>query len=485
MKKTKIIATIGPKTRSPSMLKKLIDAGCNVIRINMSHSSQAEAEGIIHDVRELSEEVGIMVDTKGPEVRLTEVNEASVLVNGAEVKIHGKPNATTATDICVNYSALPRVLDVGAIVLVSDGKIELKVTKIEPDYLVCTVTRGGELESKKGVNIPGIKLPMPFLSEQDASDILFAVRQGVDFIAASFVSDESDVKEVRKLIEREDGLTSIIAKIESRYAVDNLKSIIDASDIVMVARGDLGVEISAEEVPIVQKCIIKNCRRKGKAVIVATEMLESMIQNQRPTRAETSDVANSIFEGADAVMLSGETSVGKHPIESIQTIVKIANIAEAEVSKWHDDIAVSAKLEDISELVCKGAWLAARELKVTNILVPTSSGNTAKKMSRYRPNVPILAITTTIAKARLLSLNYGVYAYSTSHYGRMESMIRRCCQLMLDRSIFKNDELIAVICGVPVGRSGSTNLLTIQVVEELMGRGKNLDKDTEKTRDMV
>ena len=476
MRKTKIIATIGPSTRAINDLQHLIDAGCNVIRINMSHSSQKEADTLMEDVRTLSDEVALLVDTKGPEVRTTITTEPVTIEEGKEILIRGEQEETTAECIYVSYSALPQVLHEGVVVLIADGQIELKVKTVEPGQLRCIVRRGGVLTSKKGVNIPGVKLPMPFLSEQDASDITFAVRNGADFIAASFVGDAEDVLQVRRLIEREGGKTAVISKIESQYAVDNLDAIINASDGVMVARGDLGVEIPAEEVPVVQKHIIDKCRSAGRFVIVATEMLESMIQNPRPTRAETSDVANAIFEGADAVMLSGETSVGKYPFDAVQMMGRIAAIAEAEVAR-REQVPPSGEVGgEVTELICKSAWFAAHELNLKAILVPTSSGRTARRMSRFRPRSPILATTPDMDTARRLALSYGVYALPARHYGRMEGMVRRSCQVMIDAGQLVGEDLIAVAAGVPVGRTGSTNLLSIQQVSSMMGRAGQDDR---------
>jgi pyruvate kinase len=468
VRKTKIIATIGPATRPKAQLERLFEAGCNIARINMSHSDQDAAASAIADVRMVSEQVAVLIDTRGPEVRTTEVDEPFRLDEGMTVGLTGEPGKTTVDAVRVSYRGLARVLDEGAVVLLADGQIELEVTAVLPDRLQCVVLRGGLLSSKKGVNIPGVKLPMPFLSEQDMSDIAFACRQGADFIAASFVGDAEDVMKIRRLIQREGGHQAIVSKIESRYAVKNLGEIIQVSDGVMVARGDLGVEIPAEEVPVVQKQIIDACRAAGKPVIVATEMLESMIHNPRPTRAETSDVANAIFEGTDAVMLSGETSVGKYPIEAVATMGRIARIAEAEVARRQRGLPGGAKAREISELICKGAWLAAQELSIRAILVPTSSGRTARRMSRYRPRVPILVTTPDIAVARKLALSYGVFALPTRHYGRMENMIRRSCQQMVEAGMLETDDLIAVVAGVPVGRSGTTNLLTLQPVTALM-----------------
>jgi pyruvate kinase len=475
MRKTKIIATIGPSTRSLEQLKRLIDAGCNVIRINMSHSTQEYAEALITDIRSISHEVGILVDTKGPEVRTTQTQGPVTLEDGNEVLIRGEYGDTTAEVIRVSYHALPQVLDVGTRVLVNDGQIELKVEKVEPGQLRCRIIRGGTVTSRKGVNIPGIKLPMPFLSEQDASDITFAVRQNADFIAASFIGDVEDVMQVRRLIERENGKTQIISKVESDYAVNNLDAIVEVSDGVMVARGDLGVEIPLEQVPVVQKRIIKSCLSMGKTVIVATEMLESMITNPRPTRAETSDVANAIFEGADAVMLSGETSVGKYSIDVVKTMGRIVEIAEQEVAK-NPKLPPNLKLTEVSELICKSAWLASTEINLRGILVPTSSGKTAKRMSRYRPSVPILATTPDLQIARSLSLCYGVYAKPVKHtFGRMESMVRRACEVMIDHQLLDRDDMIAIVAGVPVGISGTTNLLSLQHVSALLGKKRELD----------
>jgi pyruvate kinase len=358
-------------------------------------------------------------------------------------------------------------------ILLADGRIQLEVLAARDNELHCQVVVGGVLGSKKGVNVPGVKLPMPFLSEQDISDIKFGVAQRVDFIAASFVSEPEDVLRIRELVAEEGGQVAIISKIEARYAIKNLAEIIAVSEGIMVARGDLGVEIAAEEVPVVQKQMIDACRTAGKAVIVATEMMESMIQNPRPTRAETSDVANAVFEGADAIMLSAETSVGAYPSEAVAMMVRISRTVEAEVARRQKARSVDTRARNISDLMCKGAWLAAKELNIRAIVVPTSSGRTARRMSRYRPSAPIFVTTPDMAVARSLALNYGVYALSTRHYGRMENMIRRSCQLMVDEGWLAEDDLIAVVCGVPVGRSGNTNLMTLQQVSALIGQQKN------------
>lgn len=469
MRKTKIVATVGPATRAPAQLARLIEAGCNVIRINMSHASQEEAASLIQDVRTLSSQVGLLLDTKGPEVRTTEVAAPIELVEGQEVYVRGEAGLTEPGLIRVTYNALPRVLDPGISVLLADGQIELVVMDVEPGQLQCLVKRGGTLGSKKGVNIPGIKLPMPFLSERDMSDIAFACEQGVDFIACSFVSDGEDLMKVRRLCDRYDAQPLLIAKIENRNAVQNLGEIVQASDGIMVARGDLGVEIPLEEVPVVQKQIIASCLEAGKAVIVATEMLDSMMHNPRPTRAEVSDVANAIFEGADAVMLSGETGAGQYPIESVQMMSRIAQMTEAEVARQMRGLPGGARVEDVTELICKSAWLAAQEMNIRAIVVPTSSGETARRISRYRPRAPILATTPNLEVARRLSLSYGVVALPIRHYGRLENMVRRSVQLMVDSDYLRLEDRVAVIAGVPVGRSGTTNLLTLQQVSNLVG----------------
>lgn len=468
MQKTKIICTIGPATRPYDRLEALIKAGCNVVRVNMSHASQEMAASICADVRRISPHVAVLLDTRGPEVRTTEVEAPVELKSGASVIMKGGADKTTAEVINVTYRGLSRVLDEGTEVLLADGQIVLEVALIESNQLRCTVIKGGTLGSRKGVNIPGVRLPMPFVSEQDASDIAFAVRQQFDFIAASFVGDADDVQWVRRLVEREGGDLAIISKIESRHAVKNLSEIIAVSDGIMVARGDLGVEIPPEEVPVVQKQIIDACRAAGKPVIVATEMLESMIENPRPTRAETSDVAHAIFEGTDAVMLSGETSVGAWPIEAVEMMGRVARIAEAEAHRRNERLPGGVHAREVSELICKGAWLAAQELQVKGIVVPTSSGRTARRMSRYRPRAPILATTPDINVARRLAVCYGVFARPARHYGRMESMVRRSCQIMVDEGFLSGDDLVAVVAGVPVGRSGTTNLLTLQQVSALL-----------------
>ena len=467
MRKTKIIATIGPATRPPEMLARLIEAGCNIVRINMSHSTQEEAAGIIADLRMISDRVAILIDTKGPEVRTTAVEAPVTLATGDVVEVRGEPGPTTAACIRVSFAGFHRAMEEGARVLLADGQIELEVTAVHGDALRCQVNKGGILGSCKGVNVPGVRLPMPFMSEQDISDVRFAVRHQVDFIAASFVTEADDIEQIRALVRAEGGDIGLIAKVESRSAVKNLAEIVAVADGVMVARGDLGVEIPAEEVPVVQRRIIGACRAAGRPVIVATEMLESMISNPRPTRAETSDVANAIFDGTDAVMLSGETSVGRYAIEAVETMGRIARIAESEANKQDGVMPGGAHPRDVTELVCRGAWLAAKDLNVAAIVVPTSSGRTARRMSRFRPRAPILATTPDMATTRRLQLSYGVFSLPTRHYGRMENMIRRSCQLMVENGMLGMDDLIAVVCGVPVGRSGTTNLLTLQSVRDL------------------
>ncbi|MFN3201858.1 MAG: pyruvate kinase [Bradymonadia bacterium] len=469
LRKTKIIATVGPRTRSPEMLQGLFDAGCNVIRLNMSHAQHSDSAAIIADARTLSDRVGILIDTKGPEIRTTEVEKPFTLNRGEKVIVRGEEGVTTPDLIRVTYAGMARIMDEGSMILLDDGRIELEVDAVGPGELQCTVVRGGPLSSRKGVNVPNVNVKLPFMSEKDESDIVFAVRQQADFIAASFVSDSEDVLKVKEIVEREGGRCKIISKIESRLALKNLAEIIQASDGIMIARGDLGVEIRAEEVPIVQKRIINACRQAGKLVIVATQMLESMTYNPRPSRAETSDVANAIFEGADAVMLSGETTVGEYPLDAVRTMSTIAGYAEREKAR-HDEPVNLGKAHHVSDLICKSASLAARELNIKAILVPTSSGNTAIRMSRYRPTVPILATTPEMAVARSLALNFGVYALPTRHFGRVESMVRRSCQLMVDEGLLEREDVIAVVAGVPVGRSGSTNLLTIQPVASLLGK---------------
>lgn len=470
MRKTKIIATMGPATKSLEVLRQLVDAGVNVFRINMSHSSQAQAAQIIADIQSISDRVAILLDTKGPEVRTGPVDAPFELVTGETVVVRGEPGPSEKGLVRVDFVGLSRVLQEGTAVLIADGQIELEVTALEPQQLRCIVVRGGLLGGKKGVNIPGVRLPMPFMSEKDASDIIFGARHHVDFIAASFVSEAEDVIGVRELVEREGGHAAIIAKIESRYALKNLGDIVAVSDGLMVARGDLGVEVPLEEVPVVQKRIIDSCRSAGKTVIVATEMLESMITSPRPTRAETSDVANAIFEGADAVMLSGETSVGAQPVQVVEMMSRIARIAEAEVERRGDRRPPGGtRASEPSELICKGAWLAAHELNIKAILVPTSSGRTAKRMSRLRPKVPVLATTPDMAVARRLALSFGVFALPTRHFGRLENMVRRSCQLMVDEGLLGREDLIAVAAGVPVGRTGTTNLLTLQNVSAILG----------------
>lgn len=417
-RKTKIVCTIGPATDSGEMLEKLMDAGMNVARLNFSHGTHDEHQARIKLIRDISKKVnkyiGIMADTKGPEIRTGDFkDDKQFFSKGDYVKVVNQPILGTNKEFYISSKEMFEDVKVGDFLLIDDGKIRLDILKNHGDYLECYVTNSGFIKSKKGVNIPNAKLSMPFISEKDDSDIRFAVRQGADLIALSFVRRKEDIVQVRQILKEENAeKVELIAKIENQEGVDNLKEIMEVADGIMVARGDLGVEVSTQFVPIYQKKIIKMANELGKPVITATHMLESMMSSPRPTRAEANDVANAILDGSDAIMLSGETAAGEYPIESVRTMDTIAIAIEETINyeeKLSKSIASSQKTtNDAIGIAVSQTALTLPDAEV--IIAFTETGGTAKRMAKFRPAVPIIAITDNIETCRLLSYYCGVFA---------------------------------------------------------------------------
>lgn len=481
MRKTKIVCTIGPASESLDMLTKLIASGLNVARLNFSHGDYEEHGNRIKRIRqackELNKTVAILLDTKGPEIRTGRLKEKDIqLVQGEQITLTTEQIVGDKDRVSVSYRDLPNDVKAGSRILIDDGLIELVVDRVAGTEIECTIINGGRLSSNKGVNVPGVQVSLPGITEKDANDIIFGIEQGVDFIAASFVRKASDVLEIRQLLESHQAShIQIISKIENQEGVDNLDEIIEVSDGLMVARGDLGVEIPPEQVPLVQKMMIEKCNIAGKPVITATQMLDSMERNPRPTRAEASDVANAIFDGTDAIMLSGETAAGKYPVEAVQTMSRIAKRAESalpykEIFKKQSSIQQRTITEAISQSVAS----SAHDLNAEAIITSTDSGYTARMISKYRPKSPIIAVTPNESVMRCLSLVWGVHPIQSVDAQTTDEMFAIAVESGVKTGLVKLGDLVVITAGVPVGRSGTTNLIKIHHVGEMIAKGQGI-----------
>lgn len=490
MRRTKIVCTLGPATKDDEILRQLIENGMNVARQNFSHGNH-EGHKKTHDqitriAKEMGKPIATLLDTKGPEVRLKKFK------NGLrpEVKTGNTFTLTTSevegdeSRVSITYKNLPSDIDIGTRILIDDGNIELRCTDINEHSdgtadIVCAVISGGVLSDNKGVNIPGVKLSMPYLSETDISDIRFGAKENFDFIAASFVTCAQDVLDVRKILEEENrGDIRIIAKIENEEGVSNIDEILRAADGIMVARGDMGVEIPFEEIPRLQKMLIKKGYNANKQVITATQMLESMIKNPRPTRAETTDVANAIYDGTSAIMLSGETAAGSHPVEAVKTMALIAETTEKAIDYKHR----FSKLElpptvNVSSAISHATVSAAIDLGATAILTVTKTGTTARMLSRYRPECPIISCTTSETTLRQLNMSWGVTPLMAEE--RMTStddLIHHAVHKACEAGLLQNGDLVVITAGVPLGVSGTTNLMKVHIVGDVLVTGTGVTK---------
>lgn len=485
MRKTKIVCTIGPASESIEKLTQLMEAGMNVARLNFSHGDHEEHKARINNIREAAKltnkNVAILLDTKGPEIRTNNmVNGAIELEAGKTVIISMQEVEGTTEKFSVTYEGLIDDVHVGSSILLDDGLIGLEVTKIDhsANEIHTKILNGGTLKNKKGVNVPGVSVNLPGITEKDASDILFGIEQEVDFIAASFVRRSSDVLEIRKLLEENNGThIHIIPKIENQEGVDNIDEILEISDGLMVARGDLGVEIPAEEVPLVQKQLIKKCNEHGKPVITATQMLDSMQRNPRPTRAEASDVANAIFDGTDAIMLSGETAAGNYPVEAVQTMNNIASRAETALD--HKNILSKRSKEtesNITDAIGQSVAHTALNLNVNAIITPTESGHTARMISKYRPKATIIAVTHNPSVSRRLALVWGVYPLLGKTAYTTDEMLDNAVQESINSEMVKHGDLVVITAGVPVGEAGTTNLMKIHVIGDVLLKAQGIGR---------
>ena len=476
MKKTKIICTMGPRTMDKIILKELIAGGMNVARFNFSHGSHEEHAERIALVRQVSEQLGIpvalMLDTKGPEIRtgLLKDGKKVSLEQGKEFTLYTEEREGDETGCSITYQQLVYDVRKGDTILIDDGLIGLEVQRVSADKIECIIKNGGELGERKGVNVPNVKIHLPGVTQKDREDILFGIKQGVDYIAASFVRNSDCIMDIREILEDNHGRDiGIIAKIENAEGVENIDEILDAADGIMVARGDLGVEIPADQVPHIQKKIIHKCNRKCKPVVTATQMLDSMIRNPRPTRAEAGDVANAIYDGSDAIMLSGETAMGKYPVEAVRMMAKIAETTEAHLDYSNlQKLNKKQRKKDISMAVGFASVSTAEILKASCLVVPTMTGYTARMISSLRPKTPIYAISPSEQAVRRMQLYWGVYAMPGETEDSTRHMITNSMKIILRRKLIKKGELAVFTAGDPAtnmvsGRGRSTNVM--QVVE--------------------
>ena len=481
MRRTKIVCTLGPATKDDKILRALIDNGMNVARQNFSHGTH-ESHKIDHDrviriAKEAGKPVATLLDTKGPEVRLRKFKGGAKpeILTGGTFILTTREEEGTIERASISYKGLPGDISTGTRILIDDGNVILRCNEIKDNGdgtsdIVCSVLNGGVLSDNKGVNVPGVKLSMPYISEVDESDIRFAAQENFDFVAASFVTCADDVLEVRKILE-EEGRPDIriIAKIESGDGVRNIDSILHVADGIMVARGDMGVEIPFEEIPQIQKMLIKKGYNANKQVITATQMLESMIKNPRPTRAETTDVANAIYDGTSAIMLSGETAAGKYPIDAVKTMALIAETTEKntnykklfEIHSENDEYFC----HEVTEAISHATVTTAHDLDAAAIITVTKGGTTARRLSKFRPECPIIALTTSELTARQMNMSWGLVPGIVEEESDTDKLIEVAIKKSVNMGLLKHGDLVVVTAGVPLGVSGNTNMMRVETVD--------------------
>ena len=474
MRKTKIICTLGPSTDKDGVLRELVANGMNVARFNFSHGSYEEHKGRLDMLKairtELGKPVAALLDTKGPEIRLKEFKNGVEMLEAGQTFTLTTREVEGTKEICsITYKDLPQDVHEGGTIMLDDGLIKLAIKSVSDTDIVCEVLNSGKIKTKKGVNVPGVHLSMPYLSQRDRDDIIFGIQQGFDFIAASFVRTAQDVYDIRNLLNEYDSHIRIIAKIENREGVNNIDSILAAADAVMVARGDLGVEIDFTELPGIQKSVIDRSFSFGKPIVTATQMLDSMMVNPRPTRAEISDVANAIYDGTSAIMLSGETAAGDYPVEALKTMSAIAERTENEEHyrpQRHAEIQIS-----VSDATAHAACLTAKDVNAAAIVTVSESGNTARLLSKYRPKQPIIACVMDEQVQRQLSLSWGITSLLMGPAHSTDELIEMSTALAEKNGYLHNGELTVVTAGVPVGVSGTTNMIKIHMVGNCLATG--------------
>lgn len=474
-RKTKIICTLGPSSDDKEHIKKMNEKGMNVARLNFSHGTHEYHREIIDTIKELNKSanipIGIMLDTKGPELRIGRFKEPVMLKENTEI-ILTMEDMEFSDDkrISVLYKEMPSLVDKGSMIYIADGTIELKVDGVQEKNIFCTVSIGGEVSTRKNISVPGAKIMLPAISKEDEYDILFGIENGIDFIAQSFVSTAEDVKLLRELLKRKNSEhIHIIAKIESSQALENIDEIIKVSDGVMIARGDLGVQIPIENIPSVQKSIIRKCNIAGKPVITATQMLESMTKNPRPTRAEATDVANAILDGTDAIMLSAETASGKYPLKAVEVMDRIAKRTEqtlknTKIATWVEESDKEYKLT-ITDSLSKSVCETARDLEATAIVTCTSTGHTARQISRHRPITPIIAVTPNENEFRKLALTWGVKPLLIEYPEDTDELISISLQAIKEKGYVKEFDLIIWTAGIPFNAGGNINMMKVELVK--------------------
>lgn len=468
MRKTKIICTIGPASESEECLRGLMLAGMNVARFNFSHGNHEQMREKFERVCRVREELGVpvatLLDTKGPEIRLRDFEGGKVdLVAGQQFVLTTEEIPGTGERASISYKNLKNDVKAGDTILIDDGRIEMKVTEIRGEEIICRVVNGGFVSNHKGINVPGVDLTMPYVSETDLEDILFGIEMGFDFLAASFVRCKQDILEIRGILEENGGTDMrIVAKIESIQGIQNLEEILEVTDGIMVARGDMGVEVPLEEVPVLQKKMIKMADERGRHVITATQMLESMIQNPRPTRAETTDIANAIYDGTGAIMLSGESAAGKYPIEAVKTMAKIAECAEKDIDYYrrmrrneHD------RHGDITTAIAYATCTAAMDVEAVAIITVTLSGFTAAAISRFKPGCPVISCTVREKVCRQMNLLWGVYPLMIETKETTDELFEAAVSEARKAGYVKPGDVVVITAGIPLGRVGSTNMIHV------------------------
>lgn len=485
MRKTKIICTMGPATDDDETLRNLMLAGMDVARLNFSHGTHEEALERINRIKRIREEldipVAILLDTKGPEIRIKSFKNGSVrLKEGEKFTLYTTDVEGDETKVSITYKNLPRDISAGTRLLIDDGLIELEAVSVKNDRIICEVKSGGVVSNSKGVNVPNVSLNMPYMSQKDIDDILFGIEQDVDFIAASFVRTHEDVLEIRNLLNKNGGSDiRIISKIENSEGVENIDAIIKASNGIMVARGDMGVEIPLEDVPVFQKKIIKKTYYAGKVVITATQMLDSMIRNPRPTRAETTDVANAIYDGTSAIMLSGETAVGKYPVETVKTMATIAERTECDidyVKRLSNNTEFNKKGMDVTNAISHATCTTAHDLNASAIIALTFGGGTAHLISKFRPSCPIIAPTTNQKTRRQLNLSWGVLPIISELRDNSDELFEHAVECAAKTNLLKTGDLVVITGGVPLGMSGTTNIMKVHLVGHVLVSGEGINK---------
>ncbi|MEG0894744.1 MAG: pyruvate kinase [Oscillospiraceae bacterium] len=472
MKKTKIVCTLGPSSNNEDTIIEMISNGMNVARLNFSHGDHQYHKATINTVKKVRDKIGepiaIMLDTKGPEIRIKKFKDDSVILTEGDIfTLTTNDVLGTNKMVSVTFSKLPQQLKQGNMVLIDDGSIKLCVKECTDTDVICTVVRGGKVSNSKGINIPYIHIDMPYLSKIDKDDILFGIENDIDFIAASFVRNKEDIISLRKFIDYNGGHDiRIISKIENLEGIENFDDILKNSDGIMVARGDMGVEVEYERLPGLQKKFIKKCYQSGKMVITATQMLESMIYNPTPTRAEITDVANAVFDGTSAVMLSGETAMGKYPALAVKVMSKIAHQAELDAfeAKAYKGISYEMDTNDTTNAVCDAACTTAKDIKAKAIIALTKRGQTARRMSKFRPNEPIVAATPVVKTYHQLSLSWGVFPVLAKYQNNFDDLFLHATDCAKQIDVVADGDIVVIAAGIPLASTAGTNLLKVEIV---------------------